>query len=46
MSTKIVNVDGIPVTIQRKRIRNMHLYVKPPKGDVLVTAPIYLSEAE
>lgn len=33
------SVAGIPVSVQRKRIRNLHLYVKPPRGDVLVTAP-------
>lgn len=32
-------VGGIPITLVRKRIRYMHLYVKPPDGRVLVTAP-------
>ncbi len=33
-------VDGIPVTVFRKRIKNMHLYVKAPDGCVEVTAPM------
>lgn len=40
-----LSVAGIPVSVQRKRIRNLHLYVKPPRGDVLVTAPYYASDA-
>lgn len=40
-----LSVAGIPVSVQRKRIRNLHLYVKPPRGDVLVTAPYYTSDA-
>lgn len=39
------SVAGIPVSVQRKRIRNLHLYVKPPRGDVLVTAPYSTSDA-
>ncbi len=34
------SVAGIPVNVQRKKIKNLHLYVKPPKGEVLVTAPV------
>lgn len=33
-------IDGIPVTVFRKRIKNMHLYVKAPDGLVEVTAPM------
>lgn len=40
-----LSVAGIPVSVQRKRIRNLHLYVKPPRGDVMVTAPYYTSDA-
>lgn len=36
-------IAGIPVEITRKRIRNLHLYVKPPDGRVEVTAPMILS---
>lgn len=31
--------DGIEYVIERKNINRMHLYVRPPEGSVLVTAP-------
>lgn len=33
-------VSGIPVTVQKKNIKNMHLYVYPPDGDVRVSVPM------
>lgn len=33
-------IDQIPVTVFRKPIKNMHLYVKAPDGRVEVTAPV------
>ena len=39
-------LDDIPVEVERKKIKNLHLYVKPPYGDVKVTAPKYVSEKE
>lgn len=33
-------IDGIPVEVNRKKIKNMYLYVKPPKGAVSVSAPL------
>ena len=41
MDTEIV---GIPVKIIKKDIKNMHLYVKPPDGHVVVSAPRHLPE--
>ena len=38
-------VDGIKIDIKRKSIKNLHIYVKPPEGDVLVTAPYRTSDA-
>lgn len=38
------SVNDIPVRVERKRIRNLHLYVKPPYGEVVVTAPNYTSD--
>lgn len=35
---KIV-VSGIPIDIQKKNIKNMHLQVKPPDGHVVISAP-------
>ncbi|MDR2734051.1 MAG: M48 family metallopeptidase [Spirochaetota bacterium] len=37
-------VSGIPVEIYKKRIKNMHLYVKPPDGKVTVSAPLAVSD--
>ena len=36
-------IDGIDVRIDRKKIKNMHLYVKPPDGIVSVSAPMRMS---
>ncbi len=37
-------INGIPVEIIKKNIKNMHLYVKPPNGAVKVSAPYDLSD--
>ena len=37
-------VAGIEVRIDRKNIKNMHLYVKPPNGVVSVSAPLNMSD--
>lgn len=37
-------VNGIEVTVCKKAIKNMHLYVKPPDGHVEVSAPITQSD--
>ena len=37
-------IAGIPVSIIKKDIKNMHLYVKPPDGHVEVSAPLHLSD--
>jgi predicted metal-dependent hydrolase len=37
-------IAGIEVRIDRKNIKNMHLYVKPPKGIVSVSAPLKMSD--
>lgn len=39
-----IEISGIPITVEKKNIKNMHLYVKPPKGNVMVSAPITLSD--
>ena len=39
----IIEVCGISVQATKKRIKNMHLYVKPPDGRVEVSVPSYLS---
>ena len=39
-----VIINGIPTKINRKSIKNMHLYVKPPDGHVEVSVPMSLSD--
>lgn len=39
-----IEVAGIPVEIQKKDIKNLHLYVLPPDGDVRVSAPNSFSD--
>ena len=29
-------ISGIPIDVQKKNIKNMHLYVKPPDGHVII----------
>ena len=40
----MLNVSGIPIEVCKKRIKNMHLYVKPPSGKVMVSAPLKMSD--
>lgn len=37
-------IHGISVTIQRRNVKNINLYIKPPDGKVLVTAPRQLRQ--
>lgn len=39
-----LNISGIPVEVCKKNIKNMHLYVKPPNGRVMVSAPLSMSD--
>lgn len=39
-----ITVSGIDVLVEKKNIKNMHLYVKPPLGKVSVSSPISISE--
>jgi predicted metal-dependent hydrolase len=36
-------IDGIPIEINKKRIKRLYLYVKPPNGAVSVSAPRRMS---
>lgn len=38
-----ITVGDIEVEVQRKRIKNMYLRIKPPDGRVIITAPQYVS---
>ncbi len=39
-----IMVSGIPIEVCKKKIKNMHLYVKPPTGKVSVSAPLDMSD--
>lgn len=39
-----VTISGISVEVERKKIKNMHLYVLPPDGSVRVSAPLRLPD--
>ena len=34
-------ISGIPIDVQKKNIKNMHLQVKPPDGHVVISAGLY-----
>lgn len=40
----MLNISGIPIEVCKKDIKNMHLYVKPPNGNVTVSAPLSMSD--
>jgi predicted metal-dependent hydrolase len=40
----MLDISGIPIEICKKDIKNMHLYVKPPKGNVIVSAPFSMGD--
>lgn len=40
----MLNIAGIPIEVCKKNIKNMHLYVKPPNGRVVVSAPLSMSD--
>ena len=37
-------ISGIPIDVQKKNIRNMHLQVKPPDGHVVISAPLSVGD--
>lgn len=41
---KQIIVNGIPVEVERKKIKNMYLKVLPPDGKVHISAPVRISE--
>lgn len=40
----VVKIEGIEITINRKRIKNIHLRVMPPDGRVVVSSPLLVSQ--
>lgn len=39
-----IEISGIPVEVNRKNIKNLHLSVLPPDGKVRVSSPMHLSD--
>lgn len=39
-----IEISGIPVEVNRKNIKNLHLSVLPPYGKVRVSSPMHLSD--
>ena len=37
-------ISGIPIDIQKKNIKNMHLQIKPPDGHVVISAPLSMDD--
>ena len=46
MSKEKLIIEGMPITLERKNIKNMYLRIIPPDGEVKVSAPLFLSEEE
>lgn len=38
-----INISGIEIEVERKRVKNLRLSVHPPHGEVRVSAPVYYS---
>ncbi|WP_405269897.1 M48 family metallopeptidase [Methanobrevibacter sp.] len=43
MTKEEITIEDIPITLERKNIKNMYLRVLPPNGEVKVSAPLFLS---
>ena len=39
-----ISISGIDVQVNKKNIKNMHLSVKPPLGNVVVSAPMLMTQ--
>lgn len=39
-------IENIQITVKRKNIKNMYLRVLPPNGEVIVSAPLHLSDED
>lgn len=37
-------ISGIPIDVQKKNIKNMHLQVKPPDGHVVISSPLSVGD--
>ncbi|MEE1128427.1 MAG: SprT family zinc-dependent metalloprotease [Methanobrevibacter sp.] len=46
MRTKEIEIEGIEITLHRKKIKNLYLRVLPPNGEVVISAPYALPYEE
>ena len=44
MKTTIIFVENIKIQITRKKIKNIYLKVKPPEGEIVISAPLKTSD--
>ncbi len=43
ITKKHIEIEGIPILLLQKRIKNLHLRILPPTGEVRVSAPVRVS---
>ncbi len=41
-----IQIDDLNITIHRKNIKNMYLRVLPPNGEIIISAPLFLSDED
>lgn len=46
MKETTLNIAGIPIHVTRKRMKTVRLRVKPPNGEVRISAPFHVSNTE
>lgn len=46
MTGERIRIENIDITLKRKNIKNMYLRVLPPNGEVVISAPLFLSDEE
>ena len=43
---EVLVVDGLVLHVTRKAIKNMYLRIKPPQGDIVVSAPLRMTDGQ
>ena len=43
---EVLVVDGLVLHVTRKPIKNMYLRIKPPQGDIVVSAPLQMTDGQ
>ena len=39
-------LDGIEIKVDKKRIKNIYIRIKPPAGDVVISAPLHMRDED